>query len=407
MPSDEEKLLRAVGQLAKGGNVKIGMIAGGLSRLNGGVSEAVRLLTLALKESGQTDIELFTTKDAYLAQERAQFGALPIHAAHGFGSPRYGFAPGMVRQLLASDIDILHVHGIWTFHAAAAWLWHRISGKPVVIAPHGMLEPWILARSRLLKWLVWHLYLRDLFRRAAGVHVLTVKEEADVQAVVPGAACTLIAHYVPLRDADPGGEMPAWWDARHAKARVIVFFGRLHAKKGVMELCDAWEQLCRQSPDLAGRSRLVFCGWVDGVAGFEDRVARLGEEFGNITFAGPQYGADKWRSLSAASFMILPSHSEGLPLSVVEAWSAGTPTIMTEACNLPDGFAAGAALMVEPAPPGILAGLLHAAQMPEAELAIMRDAARQLVVEHYSATAVAHKTMALYQQALYQQALDQ
>ena len=97
--------------------------------------------------------------------------------------------------------------------------------------------------------------------------------------------------------------------------------------------------------------------------------------------------------------MVLPSHSEGLPLSVLETWSVGTPTIMTDACNLPDGFAAGAALRVEPNVDSILAGLLRAVQMPEAELAQMREAARVLVARQYSAEAVAHKTIALYQRA--------
>ena len=87
---------------------------------------------------------------------------------------------------------------------------------------------------------------------------------------------------------------------------------------------------------------------------------------------------------------------------MVEAWSAGTPTIMTEACNLPDGFAAGAALRVEPNVDSILTGLLQAAQMPDGEWTQMRLAARALVAEHYSATAVANKAMALYEQALYQ-----
>ena len=384
--------------------MRIGMIAGSLSRLNGGVSEAVRLLSLALIDSGQGDIVLFAGDDAHLAEDSAQFGGLPLRAARVYGSPRYGFAPGMVRQLLRADIDILHVHGIWTFHAAAAWIWQRMTGKPVVVAPHGMLEPWILARSRLLKWLVWHLYLRDLLRRAGGVQALTVKEVADVRAVVPGAACAIIGHYVPLRDEASAPDLPPWWDESCEGRRVVLFFGRLHEKKGVMELCDAWERRCRQHPAAAGRCQLVFCGWNDGIAGFEARVAELAGEFGNIAYAGPQYGEDKWRSLAAASFMALPSHSEGLPLSVVEAWSAGTPTIMTEACNLPDGFAMGAALRVEPEAESILGGLLRAGEMPEGELVAMRGAACRLVAEHYSARAVADKTMALYQQALFGQA---
>ena len=64
----------------------------------------------------------------------------------------------------------------------------------------------------------------------------------------------------------------------------------------------------------------------------------------------------------------------------------------------------GAALRVEPEAESILGGLLRAGEMPEGELVAMRGAACRLVAEHYSARAVADKTMALYQQALFGQA---
>ena len=384
--------------------MKIGVSAQYLSRSNGGVSEAVRLAVAALAQSRRhseaADIALFAADDEYIAEDRASFGTTPLHIARAYGPKGYGFAPGMVGQLLGADIDVLHIHGIWSWNAAAAWIWHRLTGKPVVIAPHGMLEPWILKRSRLLKWVVWHLYLRDLFRRAGGVQALTVKEVEDISAVLPGLQSTIIAHFVPQREEAASPQRPAWWDASFEGRRIFVFFGRLHVKKGILELCAAWERFCAEQPELARGSKLVFCGWNDGVPGFEERVAELAGQHGNICYAGPQYGEEKWRSLEAANFMLLPSHSEGLPMAVIEAWSAGTPTIMTQACNIPDGFTQGAALEIEPTVESILAGLAHAAQMPEGELAAMRAAARALVAGHYSAQAVAEKTMALYQAAL-------
>ena len=35
---------------------------------------------------------------------------------------------------------------------------------------------------------------------------------------------------------------------------------------------------------------------------------------------------------------ILPSFSEGLPMAVLEAWAYGLPVLMTDHCNLPEGF---------------------------------------------------------------------
>ncbi|MFX8012207.1 glycosyltransferase, partial [Acinetobacter baumannii] len=80
--------------------------------------------------------------------------------------------------------------------------------------------------------------------------------------------------------------------------------------------------------------------------GFEDRVAELHNRHGNVVFTGAQYGEDKRRTFAAATFFVLPSMSEGLPMSVLEAWAAGKPVLMTPECNLPAGFDSGAALEI-------------------------------------------------------------
>lgn len=374
--------------------MRLGFIAQQLSRHNGGVSEAVRLTCEALLQRGGVDISLFCADDDRISEDIKAFPPLALHTARAFGSQRYGFAPGMVKQLLDTDLDVLHVHGIWSFHACAAWIWHRITGRPVVVSPHGMLEAWILQRSSKLKKLVSRLYLNDLSKRAVAFQALTVKEVADIQQVLPGKHCEVIAHYVPLRGEE--AQLPTWWRAGDEGKRIFVFLGRLHEKKGINELCDAWEMLCAEQPEMAAQARLVLCGWNDGIAGFEDRVAALEQRFGNITYAGPQYGDEKWRSLAAASFMLLPSHSEGLPMAIVEGWSAGLPSIMTAACNLPEGFVAGAALETGTSPDRIRASLERGMTMPADELAAMNAAARQLVRDNFSAAAVADRLMAVY-----------
>ena len=63
---------------------------------------------------------------------------------------------------------------------------------------------------------------------------------------------------------------------------------------------------------------------------------------------------------------MLPSFSEGMPIAVLEAWSYGLPVLMTEACNLPEGFAAGAALQIGPDRAGIGAGLRQLFAMSDA-----------------------------------------
>jgi glycosyltransferase involved in cell wall biosynthesis len=380
--------------------IKIGMIAQRMSRLNGGVSESVRLACQALIAAGQNDIQIFTTDDEHLGADRAGLPDLPINIARAFGSRRYGFAPGLIRLLFSTNLDILHVHGIWTAHALAAWIWQRRTGRPVIVTPHGMLEPWILGRSKALKKAIMALYQRDLIRRAARLHVLTAKEGKDVAAVDPTADCAIVPNYVPPMPETYRAQRPLWWRPSDGRRIVILFFGRLHVKKGCVELCDAWEQFCESDPELARHAQLIFGGWNDGIIGFEADVRRAGRRFDNARFVGPQYGDEKWRSMASSQFMILPSKSEGLPMSILEGWSAGLPAIMTEECNLGVGFTAGAAIRITPSIDSIRAGLVTATSMTATRRDALSKAAIRLIADDFSSAAFARRMIAIYAAAL-------
>ena len=66
----------------------------------------------------------------------------------------------------------------------------------------------------------------------------------------------------------------------------------------------------------------------------------------DVVFYGPAFGVEKEALFRSADAFILPSFSEGLPMSVLEAWSYGLPVVMTPECNLPEGFAKQAALEI-------------------------------------------------------------
>ena len=61
--------------------------------------------------------------------------------------------------------------------------------------------------------------------------------------------------------------------------------------------------------------------------------------------------------LQEVDAFILPSFSEGLPMSVLEAWAYQLPVVMTDFCNLPEGFEAGAAIRIEPDAESVFQGL--------------------------------------------------
>lgn len=114
------------------------------------------------------------------------------------------------------------------------------------------------------------------------------------------------------------------------------------------ELKNAWKILDEVRRDKIGTPwHLVIAGWDDG--GHEQVLRSLVNSLQmqkSIHFIGPQYGPEKIRTFQAADAFILPSHSEGLPMAVLEAWSFKKPVFITDACNLKQAFQAQAAVRI-------------------------------------------------------------
>ena len=119
-----------------------------------------------------------------------------------------------------------------------------------------------------------------------------------------------------------------------------------------------------------------------------------------MEFAGPLWGERKQAALASADAFILPSRSEGLPMAVLEAWAHGKPALITSACNLPEGFAAGAALEIAPTVESILDGLKRFAALPAAQVAHMGDCGRRLVEQNYAWPKLAQDMTRLYAAAV-------
>jgi glycosyltransferase involved in cell wall biosynthesis len=380
--------------------LRIGMISQSLSRQGGGVSEALRLYGDAIMATGEGHVlHVFAPHDADSARDSALYAGWQVHLAKAYGPRRFAFSPGLVTALLRADIDVLQVHGVWQAHGLAAWIWHLRTGRPLVISPHGMFEPWIMQRSARAKTALSALFQDAMLRGSAVIHALTQAEREQSSALYPAHRdVEVVPNYVALRSTD-GLARPDWWPQRYDGRRIFLFFGRLHAKKGLFELCDAWERLSAD-PHFAARNALVICGWVDDDTALAGRLADLEQATDSFLFAGPQFGEDRWRAMAAADFVVLPSKSEGLPMGVLEAWGMGKPMIMTEACNLPEGFAAGAAMQCGQSVEEIAQALSAAAALPAQDVARMGGAAQSLIIRDFSQESFARRLLALLRRAV-------
>ena len=244
-----------------------------------------------------------------------------------------------LRDLLQPGAVVV-VHGLWQYHALAAARAARAANVPLLIYPHGMLDPWALRQSRWSKYAAWWAFNRWVFRQAAAV-CFTTEDERRLAAPKLGKirAAQVI---VPLGVEEPPSSpvmLKAEFECAHPSLvgrRVFLFLGRLHPKKGCDMLLEAFARW-RATGDPGGAVHLRLVGpphTPQYQAALEQQCQALGLSIGqDVSFAGNVAGRDKWLELAAAEVLVLPSHQENFGLVVAEALACEVPVLLSDKVN--------------------------------------------------------------------------
>jgi poly(glycerol-phosphate) alpha-glucosyltransferase len=374
-----------------GSVVKVGFIVPWAGVAGGGLFTAVAGLAGALHALG-VEVELFVPRgDARVDERDTCSSVVPIQVV---GPSRFCFQPALAAVLQAAKPDVIHLHGLWTYQSVAALRWGRTTGRPRVVSPHGMLDPWALRQSRVRKCVALALFERAALREAQCVHAVSTAEAdavrrgkfARVTCVVPNGVD--VPNPISLTIDDRPQELPA--------GRILLYLGRFHAKKGLYELLEGWVK-SGPGPAEGAPWNLVLAGF--GEPGDEAKLRTMVSTIkgSRVTILGPRTGTAKRQLFAVADGFILPSHSEGLPVAVLEAWAQGVPVLMSKECNLPEGFQVGAALAVTPDAAAIAMGIDQFRRMSPEERAAMGEAGRRLVEERFSWQVVGHQMLQTYE----------
>jgi len=158
----------------------------------------------------------------------------------------------LAAQLRALQPDLLHVHGLWQFPTRVARLLEQ--ELPVLIAPHGMLDAWALARHRWKKTPVWHLWEQQTLERARCLHALSHSEARSIRALGFRGPIAILPNGTPSIDRSLPRLPPPWSERVPRGERVLLFLGRLHAKK-------AWPRCWRPGVALGRKRAGKVGGW--------------------------------------------------------------------------------------------------------------------------------------------------
>ncbi|MFI5456877.1 MAG: glycosyltransferase [Isosphaerales bacterium] len=290
---------------------------------------------------------------------------------------------------------VVHLHGLWqaqTRRGARTALAARV---PYLVAAHGMAEPWALRHKRWKKRIYLALVEAKNLRRASCLHALSRPEIGHLQSIAPWTPVCFVPNGVDLARYD---DLPprSVLEAEHPELQgkfVLLFFGRVHVKKGLDLLADALGRIAAGRPEL----HLVVAGNDDGAwPGFRDRMAQLGLT-SRLTYLGHVSGERARQVWAAADAFVLPSYSEGFSIAVLEALACRLPSLITTACHFPEVAAAGGAVVVTPDSGAVTQGLRDLIDRTHQERARLGQNGRRLVESHFTWDRQAERLAAVYE----------
>ena len=266
---------------------------------------------------------------------------------------------------------------------------------PYLITTHGMAEPWALRYKRWKKRVYLALVESRNLRRASCLHALSRPEIDHLRKLAPWTPVCFIPNGVnllPFDNLPPRRILEAAHPALVDKF-VLLFFGRLHAKKGLDLLAHAMGQVAAEYPEV----HLLIAGTDDGaLSPFHDRVAELGLTR-RITYLGHLAGERARCAWGAADAFVLPSYSEGFSMAILEAMACRLPCVFTTTCHFPEAAAAGAAIVIKPDFAGVTQGLCELLERTTAERRQLGENARRLVEARYTWDHQANRLAAVYE----------
>jgi len=406
----------------------------------GGPFQSVRKLAQAQMACGiDVAVRMPWSKEA--GAHHADWDPVPSSISGKILLPMLGWSPEYARDLLSCEADILHTHGLWQHPSWAALAWKKRYKRPHVCSVRGMLEPWAWQHHAWKKRPVWWLWEKRNLQSADLLHATSDQEAQALRDRGLTAPIAIIPNGVDVPEEDVGGDCdgradrprsahlsPAGQNANdHAVSsrprgesrtseaacpylhrtqtqptnlsssapRTALFLSRIHPKKGLPMLLEAWArvrpkgwQLHIAGPDEGGhRAELERQAVVLGLSDV-------------VRFSGPVTGEAKTQAFRDSQLFILPTHSENFGIAVAEALAHGLPVITTHGAPWKLLESERCGWWVPVSVDGIADALDDATRCDPADLISMGDRGRQVAIDRFAWDRIARLFGESYQRLL-------
>ena len=355
-----------------------------IDKSSGGVGAYMQLLAKDLGKLVDLHVVTHRSKDE-LVIENAQLHYID-HSILSYFSIEREF------KKLLDEIkpDVFHANCCWDPFSSLTTKWAKQEGYPCVYTPHGMLEPWILARHHWSKKVpALMLYQRNALKIADCLHATAESEKLNIAKLGYNPNIVVVPNCVDISDI----KIKDNWQ----KKRKILFLSRIHIKKGIEFLIQAVADL----KEKMSQYEVIIAG--QGDDSYIDSLKQMARNLGiekNINFIGGVYADKKWQVFQEADAFVLPTFSENFGIVVAEALASGTPVITTKGTPWQELQTEHCGWWTEIGAEGTRKALKEMIDCSEEELETMGKNGRKLIESKYSSTIVARQMMNLYSKIL-------
>lgn len=367
--------------------MKITHCISSIDQSTGGPARSVTNLVEALGENVSINtVHLFTIKSdnpMFL-----KFSSTKLHIEL-FKSGILNYSTTLATSLEIVSTELFHSHGIWQLPVHQMAKIARRRKIPYIISVRGMLEPWSLAQSKFKKNLAMMLFQQNDLKKAICLHATGYLEVQSIRKLGYKNPIAYIPNGLDIK------EFPQKQYLSGKTHRTILFLSRLHPKKGIEILLNAWEML---DDDFKKNWHIKIAG--NGDKKYVHKLNVLIKNKGltsNVTVIGPKFGPDKIDTYHEADLFVLPTYSENFGIVIAEALCCGIPVITSKGTpwEVLESYNAGKWVAVGENP--LKEALETLMSKTDLEREIMGRNGRKLIEEKYSIESVAERFILLYQ----------
>ncbi len=273
--------------------------------------------------------EPFATHDPALAFQKNLVAI--TYPARG----RYALSAAAVPQVWqhVARADFVMLHSLYSFAVLTGYISARGHTKKYGVWSHGVLAPFQRTVSPKRKAIYAALFANRILNDASVIFYNAIGEREEAAELHLRAPSVIIPHGIEMEDF---AQLPARGAFRHNylngfQGPLILYLGRLNAKKGLDLLIDAMARVRETLPE----ARLALVGSGDP-AEFTARVQQWIQEK-NLTqcviMPGLVTGRAKLEALADADVFALASYAENFSFALFEAMASRLPVVISDTLN--------------------------------------------------------------------------